>query len=164
MDDIPKHLSPKHRESTHSIYFPDEKVRIPLELDGFISLFNVRTPTLQEINNCTTLSVTDHDTQWDPRSILFKEQEDAYESNDLILTSEAQDRVIYSMQVNPYLSETIDLAELNTKIHHKLEAISLMASTSSNRRLKVGADELSKRWAIGQFDLERKMPRFVAII
>ena len=150
VDDIPKHLSPKHRESTHSIYFPEEKVRIPLELDGCISLFNVRTPTLHEINNCTTLSVTNHDTQWDPRSILFKEQEDAYESKDIVLPSEAQDRVIYSMQVNPYLAESIDLEDLTSKIHHKLEAISFMASNSINRRLKVGADELSKRWAIGK--------------
>ena len=150
VDDIPKHLSPKHRESSHSIYFPEEKVRIPLELDGCISLFNIRTPTLHEINNCTTLAVTDHDTQWDPRSILFKEQEAAYESNDTILPTEAQDRVLYSMQVNPCLSETVDLADLTSKIHHKLEAISLMATNSSNRRLKIGAEELSKKWAIGQ--------------
>jgi hypothetical protein len=150
VDDIPRHLAPRNKESTHSLYFPEEKVCIPLELDGCISLSNVRTPALHEIDNCTTLSVTSHDIEWDPRSLIFKEYEDAYESNDNILPMESQDRIIYSMRVNPYLSDDTDLIDMTTKIHHRLEAISLMASASSNRRLKVGAEELSKRWAIGQ--------------
>jgi hypothetical protein len=150
VDDIPRHLSPRHKESTHSIYFPEEKVRIPLELDGCISIFNVRTPTLQEINNCTALSVTNHEIEWDPRSLIFKEQEDAYESKDSILPPGSQDRIIYSMRTSPYLSEAIDLIYMSSKIHHKLGAISIMALASFNRRLKVGAEELSKKWAIGQ--------------
>jgi hypothetical protein len=54
------------------------------------------------------------------------------------------------MRTSPYLFETIDLIDMSSKIHHKLEAISIMANSSFNRRLKVGAEELSKKWAIGQ--------------
>ena len=150
VDDIPRHLSPKHKESTHSIFFPEEKVRIPLLLDGCISLFHVRTPTLHEIDNCTNLVVTNHEIEWDPRSLLFKEQEDAFESSDTMLPLEAQERIIYSMQTNSYTCESIDLIDMSSKIHHTLDAINIMASSSTARRLKFGAEELSKRWAIGQ--------------
>ena len=40
VDDIPRHLSPNF-SSSHSIYFPEEKIRIPLSLNGVISYFNV---------------------------------------------------------------------------------------------------------------------------
>jgi hypothetical protein len=43
------------------------------------------------------------------------------------------------MRTSAYLFETIDLIDMSSKIHHKLEAISIMANASSNRRLKVGA-------------------------
>ena len=66
VDDIPRFLASKHKDSTHSIYFPEENIRIPLDLDGCISHFHVRTPTLHEVNNCTTLLVTSHDIEWNP--------------------------------------------------------------------------------------------------
>jgi hypothetical protein len=150
VDDVPRFLAPKNKSSTHSIFFPEEKVRIPLILNGCISGFNVRTPTLHEVNNCTTLIVTNHEIEWDPRSPYFQEQEDIHESNETLLPSEAQDRIIYSMQVNCQSTGEVDPLDLSSSIHLKLEALSIMASSSGNRRLKVGAEELSKKWAIGK--------------
>lgn len=150
VDDIPRFLAPRNKDSTHSLYFPEENIRIPLDLDGCISHFNVRTPTLQEINNCTTLSVTNHDVEWDPRSLNFKEQENAYESNEALLPSESRDRIIYSMNTDPLSRDESDPSDLTSAIPRRLEAISLMAASTGNRRLKIGAEELSKKWAIGQ--------------
>jgi hypothetical protein len=150
VDDVPRFLALKHRNSTHSIYFPEEKVRIPLDLDGCISFFNLRTPTCHEINNCTTLVVTSHDIEWDPRSPVFKEQEDAHEANESILPIESQDRILYSMHVNSPHVDNLDPCDMPSQIYHKLEALSIMASSTMNRRLKIGADELSKKWAIGK--------------
>jgi hypothetical protein len=47
-DVLPKHLS--KGTSSHSIYFEDEDIRIPLHLNGCISYFNVRTPSDKERN------------------------------------------------------------------------------------------------------------------
>ena len=40
VDDIPRFLAPRNKDSTHSLYFPEENIRIPLDLDGCISHFN----------------------------------------------------------------------------------------------------------------------------
>ena len=47
VDDVPKHLT--GGKSTHSIFFPEARLRIPLQLHGVISYFTVRTPTLDEV-------------------------------------------------------------------------------------------------------------------
>ncbi|MGH3053399.1 MAG: hypothetical protein ACRDL7_00290, partial [Gaiellaceae bacterium] len=51
VDDVPRHLSEGQR-STHSIYFPREKIRIQLHMHGCISYIPTRTPTTDEIENC----------------------------------------------------------------------------------------------------------------
>ena len=75
VDEVPRHLS-QGLPSTHSIYCSEEIYRIPLNLKGCISYFNVRKPTLYEIKNCTHLVMTS-DVEWDPHSSIFDEQEQA---------------------------------------------------------------------------------------
>ena len=72
VDDVPKHLS---STSTHSIWVEEESLDIPMVLHGIISYFNVRTPTLQEINNCPHITLTSEE-EWNPYSGHFKELED----------------------------------------------------------------------------------------
>jgi hypothetical protein len=78
VDNIPMHLSAG--KSTHSILFPEAKYRIPLNLHGVISYFNIRTPTLQEINTCETLTLTSQGIEWQPYSPEVHEQELQYKS------------------------------------------------------------------------------------
>ena len=51
VDDCPTHLSP-HKSSTHSIFFPDQYVRLPLELHGIISYLSILKPMQLEIKKC----------------------------------------------------------------------------------------------------------------
>jgi hypothetical protein len=81
VDDCPIHLSPDKR-STHSLYFPDEQVRLPLELHGCISYLPTRLPTMDEINRCQWLELTS-DTDWDPYSEDFANRESKAQANDL---------------------------------------------------------------------------------
>ncbi len=73
VDDAPRHLS-QDNKSTHSLYFPDLDVRLPLQLKGVISYFNTRYPSQQEVDNCRWLVVT-NDANWDPYDDSFAEQE-----------------------------------------------------------------------------------------
>ncbi len=74
MDDIPVHLVPAHQPPTHSLYCPEEDIRLPLSLQGVISYFETRTPTPEEVESCTWVVLTDH-REWDPHSDSFLEQE-----------------------------------------------------------------------------------------
>jgi len=78
VDDCPTHLSP-NKSSTHSIYFPEHDVKIPLQLNGIISYISIRKPTQLEIETCTWLELTSDD-DWDPYAPSFEENEDKYQS------------------------------------------------------------------------------------
>ena len=52
VDDVPNHLSPDPSNATHSIYFPNINIRIPLELGGCISRISTRLPTQKDIEEC----------------------------------------------------------------------------------------------------------------
>jgi hypothetical protein len=136
VDDVPHHLA-RNGNSTHSIYFPEENVRIPLDLKGCISGFNVRRPSIEEIHTCTMLTVTSHDIEWDPRSPMFQQREEAYEinENEIILPIDPQNRTIYSMQTDMCQNEHLDPTDLSSKVYHHLEAMSIMASFTKNNRL-----------------------------
>ncbi len=78
VNDVPKHLG----GSTHSIISSDQQIDIPLKLRGIISYFPVRTPTLQEIENCINLILTS-DKEWQPYSDDFQQEERKHEYYDL---------------------------------------------------------------------------------
>jgi hypothetical protein len=56
VDDCPVHLSPIDQPSTHSLFFPDDQISLPLLLKGPISYFQSRTPTNEELERCKWMS------------------------------------------------------------------------------------------------------------
>ncbi len=65
VDDIPKHLAPQSKPSTHSIICNEEDLVLPLSLKGVISYIDTRTPNQEELDTCKWIVLTDeHD--WDP--------------------------------------------------------------------------------------------------
>lgn len=67
VDDVLKSLSPRF-ESKHAIIFPEfegEDPEIPLQLNGFISYFEVFKPTFDHLHSLPVLEFT-RDTEWDP--------------------------------------------------------------------------------------------------
>jgi hypothetical protein len=49
VDGVPIHLAPDLTEATHSIFVPEERVRIPLAMRSVASLFHTRTPKTEEL-------------------------------------------------------------------------------------------------------------------
>jgi hypothetical protein len=74
VDDVPRHLS-YDGKSSHSMYFPNENVRIPLSLKGVISYIPTCYPSQHEVNDCQWLIVTS-DNDWEPYDESFQEKED----------------------------------------------------------------------------------------
>jgi len=59
VEDCPQHLSPRNRPSSHSIYEPNEDIRLPLSLKGVTLYFTTRTPTTYEIETCKRITLSD---------------------------------------------------------------------------------------------------------
>ena len=62
----------------HSIFFPQEELRIPLKLSGIFSYFNHRLPDLKEIDNLQVLFLTPDSATWDPHSSHYADDEEAF--------------------------------------------------------------------------------------
>jgi hypothetical protein len=64
----------------HSIIINEENLTIPLKLNGIISYFNARTPTNDEINNCSHIILTSLN-EWNPYSTEFVDNEQEVAKN-----------------------------------------------------------------------------------
>ena len=67
INECPKFMARHPTEEHHSIYFPNDKKRIPLLLDGIISYFPTRIPTDDEIDEIEImLELTPNIPRWNP--------------------------------------------------------------------------------------------------
>ena len=72
VEDVPRQFDPK---SSHSIYHPTTKLRIPLSLDGISSGFVSRKPTWAEYEQFPHIELTSP-MRWDPSSDEFAKKEE----------------------------------------------------------------------------------------
>ena len=67
VDDVPKSIDQRNT-STHSVFFPENNIRLPLQMHGPISYLPVRYPSNEEMEFCPMLDLTSQD-EWDPTCI-----------------------------------------------------------------------------------------------
>ena len=77
VEDVPRQFDTK---SSHSIYHPTAKLRIPLSLDGISSGFVSRKPTWEEYGQYPHVELTSP-MRWDPSSDQFAKKEETYVSS-----------------------------------------------------------------------------------
>ena len=77
VNECPKFLAKSPSIEHHSMYFPDNHLRIPLQLHGIISYLSVRSPSQDELSSCPEpiLELTPQRQQWDPHVDTFEQQE-----------------------------------------------------------------------------------------
>lgn len=144
----------------HSIY--NEDLHIPLQLEGTVSFFNTRAATHEEINNNMDyihIHMTS-ESPWDPTNPLNYEHESAIRAS---LDSEpcergrivqststfhdTQPRVISKLRCS-MASAAVDVDSLCVELEH-FAVSSTQAVSVTNRKGKVSAETLAKRWRIG---------------
>ena len=76
VDECPKFLAKKPSINNHSIYFPEDDVRIPLMLEGTISYVPTREATRDELESLHILDITPNSSSWNPHNPVYRDQED----------------------------------------------------------------------------------------
>ena len=123
IEDCPRILD-FYGKSTHSIYFPEEDLRLPLLMKFPVSFLPVRRPTPEELDNCPILDLTSTD-QWSPE--LF------------------DDMTCNAMKAHPSYSMTMDLS--NALSEHVY-----VSAVSSKPRKSVTSEQLASLWNISLKD------------
>ena len=116
VDECPKFLSRNPSIENHSIYLPENELRIPMHLKGIISSIPCRRPSEEElIDNGGFLELTSNVDNWDPRSLDLNDQEDAMVThlgevkemrpNNFVISS------IFSRSLNPdlFCNDVLDI-------------------------------------------------------
>jgi hypothetical protein len=148
VDNVPMHWS-SDGMSTHSIYVPDERVRLPLKLHGCLSYLPMCLPTQNEIENKVWLTLT-NDIDWDPYASNFEEMEELTKSNHPIPD---QDREIYELQsakdcvVSAVLSSIS--RSLVPEMFSRIPMATISATGTSTHQSAVTKESLAKKWGIG---------------
>jgi hypothetical protein len=146
---MPHHLAPNPNAATHSIYIPNQDIRIPLEMRGIISLFHMRRPTTEEIENCTWVQITS-EFDWDLHSSEFQEKE-TLESGlgEYVPTI---DRSIFSLSSDigmmMHISPEENLLDVSPAFSDE-SFFQIATTSSSNRSHTVTKEVLLDLWGIG---------------
>lgn len=77
VDECPKFLAKDPTETNHSLYFQDSDLRIHLQLEGIVSYFPSRRPTVDELKEAEGhfILMTPNQPIWDPHTDVYKDQE-----------------------------------------------------------------------------------------
>ena len=144
VDDCPQHLSSPDHPSTHSIYCRDEDFRILLSLNGVTSGFMIRTPTIQEIETCRWIHLT-NEHHWDPHSDHFATQESSIQDLRNYQEHNQVDRNIATIGSSTCVDYNTVLAEISASFDDRVIA----AMTTSFKEIDTPTEILAKRWNIG---------------
>ena len=81
VNDCPRFLTDKPSDETHTIVVVgdsiDDKLVIPLSIEGIVSVFPTRKPTRHEYETCAHYELTYDAPLWDPKDTSFAQQEES---------------------------------------------------------------------------------------
>jgi len=150
VDDIPKHLARDPAKATHSIYYPEHDICIPLSMCGVISSLPVRKPTVQEIKNCRWINLTS-EADWDPHSDDFAENERRAQENENIAHDDVQN--IYLTRTTPHdMSDSLTATSLQNEedlLPRVIGSVRIHYSQTSQKRGRVSKEDLARIWKVG---------------
>ena len=162
VDECPKFLCPSPTIDNHSIYFPVDKVRFPLDLHGTTSYIPTRRPRgLLEVNGHPNLTLTSEHPEWDPSSSIFSQQEEAMTNwKGEIKNRSKPNRQVLAVQVpTPLPPKPIEnpappppplqLVQPTDDFTSSLIENVNISSISSSRRNGIRPETLAEKWDIG---------------
>ncbi len=142
VDDCPKHLAPPGNPSTHSLFIPENQLRICFKMKGPVSVFDTRMPTKDEISTCRWVTLNG-DEVWDPHSESFQaEEEKVTYHDDYFLGRNHDSRTIMSLSKN--LNNISDIFDDYLFINRYVSQVA-----TGIKKPKVSKEQLAQRWGIG---------------
>jgi len=75
VNEVPKIHVRNPSVEDHSLYFTEEKMRIPLSLTGIFSFFPTEKPSMQDIENCDLVLTTTPGPSFDPHDTAYAANE-----------------------------------------------------------------------------------------
>ena len=97
LNETPKIQAEDPSMEYHSMYFKNEDLRIHLGLQGIISYFTSRKPTMEEVASLPRIDLTPDRHKWDPHDNMYSRHEESmidFEGN-IIIENEKEDKQFF---------------------------------------------------------------------
>jgi len=151
VEDCPKHLAPRDKPSSHSIFVPEDNLTIPLQLKGVTSYFTTRTPTINEVETCQWVHLS-NDQDWDPHSETHQNQEYNYE--ELNGWGEYLDRQIFCTQTSTQVLHNTVMETISYAFNdHNI----ICAMNTSRHDMSITAKTIANNWSIALENAKKTM-------
>jgi hypothetical protein len=142
-------LTRQPTDDDHCILFDHAQVKIPLRLNGIVSYFPSRRPTLEEYHACRRLELTPDEPEWNPLDPMFQSHEHRMTGDDgNILRRETLPLTACNIMSVSTLPPRIILLDDNL-LTNLVSHVHVSAIHSSRRANAVTPEQLSSRWNIG---------------
>ena len=154
INECPKFLSNKPTDESHSMFFPQDGIRIPLSTHGIHSYIPTRKPSRWELENLQSLELTSNDVEWDPHDQQYQEQEENM-TNDRGFSREPRDRANSRFVAALGVSQVTNaLTSISSTLEHDTFAIALqhqcqISSVKSKEKNVMSPEKLASNWNIG---------------
>jgi hypothetical protein len=175
VNDLPKFLAADPTDQMHALTLTDpnnplQPVILPLTLRGLMSLLNVRSVTINEINShdYLRLHLNSETLTWDPTTDLYEQQEHAMMDYSGNIVRDAAARTP-KLILNELLSLTTDLADLthDCNFHQVLTSHIVVSSVNASLSGHMGSRKtapidfmtLAGRWMIAPDHARKTMQR-----
>ena len=76
-NEFPKFLANKLGLEHHSVFFPEDDIRLPFKIEGIISYLPTRPPDTLEMSDYKHLVLTPESPIWDPHTFIYWDQDNS---------------------------------------------------------------------------------------
>ena len=131
VNEQPKCQSDEPTSETHSLYFPDEKIRIPMSLNGIFSYFPSRKPTVAElqIEELPVVRLTPQGT-WHPYNVAHALNEESMVDSEGNLSQPSRHTKLLLDDI-PIDDAIISSLEVSSAHQQRIDAIASYTTSSS---------------------------------
>ena len=154
INECPKFMARNPTIQHHSIYFPEDDIRIPLQIYGIISYIPVRKPTDEEIDTLPVqVELTPNVPEWQPHNEIYQQQEEAMTNFQGELKEKSATKFIVSSVVSRPLDPVALADDVSSTPATKVYSI----KTASGAKSSISPKDLASVWNIGLESAKRTL-------
>ena len=162
VNECPKFMSNNPSIENHSIYFPEDNIRLPLQLRGIVSYLPTRAPDEDDMYKHLHYHLSPQRPTWDPHNTSYSSQESSMLDYNGEITSRKRKRITNNTIAASMTQDNEDdpiricsiLHSISTSLNVQPFAYKLsekkyeIKSIRSGKRTGITATQLSKLWTI----------------
>ena len=154
VNECPKFMAKEPKETHHSIYFPDDDLRIALQIERTVSYIPTRCPQVDDVSGeYKSYDLTPDTDEWDPANPTYSNQEHAMldYKGEIKIQKRKESRQLFSVRGEPCEDPVSEVSAVLTSISNTLDhgnfadsVMKIYSVSSTDRRYKASVEDVMR--------------------